>query len=165
MVGAIACFKAVDYAKRMKRHTIGVSCAALGLALGLNPAAVRADDNVALVPAGEWKLRASPDKCRLSRGFGEGENTTSLRIDQGGIEPYYTLTIVGRPVRNPYGNVVQVRFGPDEQATHRGYISAKSAGGKPALVMYGVLLAPMSAVEAREGTISSIGEQRETAIE
>jgi len=97
---------------------------------------------VVLQPASEWQLREMDDRCRLSRRFGEGENRTTLWLDQGGAEPFYNLTMIGRPFRNLYGQFTQIKFGPDEKPSIRGYIYAKSKSGRPVMVMHGIELAP-----------------------
>ena len=61
------------------------------------------DGLLTLAPAGEWKLREYPDKCRASRVFGEGEERTTLWIDQGGREPSYNVTMIGEPLKSSHG--------------------------------------------------------------
>jgi TonB family protein len=96
-----------------------------------------AEDNVILAPSSEWRFREYDDRCRASRTFGEGENRTSLWIEQGGAESIYNLTLIGQPLRDPYGPAVRLRFGENEEIT-RSYIFAKSSRGRPVLRMYGV---------------------------
>ena len=105
--------------------------AALG---GMVPAAA---ETLVLAPTSEWRFREYEDKCRASRSFGTGEDATTLWIEQGGVEPLYNLTLIGRPLRNPYGNGVHVRFGEQPEFI-RSYIAAKSSKGRPVLTMYGV---------------------------
>ena len=47
-----------------------------------------------LEPKSDWKLREYDDKCRVSRVFGEGENQTTLWVEQGGAEPLYNLSLI-----------------------------------------------------------------------
>ncbi|RGP41797.1 hypothetical protein BPTFM16_02106 [Altererythrobacter insulae] len=123
------------------------------------------DDTVVLSPSSEWRLREMDDRCRLSRRFGEGENRTTLWLDQGGAEPFYNVTLIGRPFRHLYGQFTRVRFGPDEARSTRGYISAKSSTGRPVMVMYGIQVAPQERnPEDAMQPIAEIGREREEAI-
>lgn len=113
---------------------------AIGIALAsaaLCGAPVQADDRLTLSPSSDWRFREYEDRCRASRAFGEGKNRTTLWIEQGGAEPNYNLTLIGRPMRHPYGAGIHIQFG-DEPETIRSYISAKSSKGRPVLRMYGV---------------------------
>lgn len=143
--------------------TFVAACAAAIAILSPNSSQARDEPKFAIEPTGDWKVDRRSDRCRLSREFGSGKESTSLRIDQGGPEPFYTLTLVGKTVRHPYGRVIRVQFGPQEEPIYRGYITAKSNKGMPALVMYGVTLAP-STVEQAEGGIQAISQERKTAI-
>lgn len=96
-----------------------------------------ADDELTLAPSAEWRFREYDDRCRASRTFGEGKDRTTLWIEQGGEDSNYNLTLIGRPLRHPYGPGIHIRFG-DEPETIRSYISAKSSKGRPVLRMYGV---------------------------
>lgn len=127
--------------------------------------AQQANPEFTLQPAADWQLLRYGDRCTLYRAFGEGENATELRIAQGDSEPRFTLSLSGRPVRSPYGSVVGVQFGPNEQTSHRGFVINKTISGQPAIVLYGVLLAPASADQAESGKAGIIGPEREAAID
>jgi len=101
---------------------------------------VHADDGLVLAPATEWRFREYDDRCRASRVFGEGENRTTLWIEQGGEESNYNLTLIGRPLRHPYGRGVRVQFGEEPEIV-RSYIAATSSRDRPVLRMYGVTVA------------------------
>lgn len=109
---------------------------------------------IVLKPASEWRLREYGDKCRASRIFGEGENRTTLWIDQGGSEPTYNVTFIGKPLGDAYGNAVRIQFG-DEEESLRSYVRAKSSKGRPVITMYGVVLAPP---KLERDTISEVEE-------
>ena len=98
-----------------------------------------AADGLQLAPASEWQYREYDDRCRASRDFGEGEDRTTLWIEQGGSEANYNLTLMGRPLRNPYGGGIYLQFG-DFPEFIRSYIAAKSSKGRPVLRMYGVTI-------------------------
>ncbi|MEP4783253.1 MAG: energy transducer TonB, partial [Erythrobacter sp.] len=118
---------------------------------------------IVLKPAGEWKLREYTDKCRASRIFGEGENRTTLWIDQGGREPTYNVTFIGRPLRNSYGNAVRIQFG-DEEESLRSYVRAKSSKGRPVVTMYGAALAPPKLERDKSSEIEELSSARLQAI-
>lgn len=124
----------------------------------------RDNDRLSLAPQGEWKMREYADKCRISRSFGEQEeNRTTLWIDQGGTEPNYNVTLIGRPLRNSYGNAVRVQFG-EEKESLRSYIRAKSSKGRPVLTMYGVALAPPEINRDTDTEIEELNSERLKAI-
>ena len=121
-------------------RTALLSAAAMGLAGAVFPSvSVQAEEGLTLSPSSEWRFREYDDRCRASRTFGEGKNLTTLWIEQGGEETNYNLTLIGRPLRHPYGGGVRIQFG-DEPETIRSYISAKSSKDRPVLRMYGVTL-------------------------
>ena len=101
------------------------------------PETAHADDGLILAPSSDWRYREYDDRCRASRVFGEGEDRTTLWIEQGGERSNYNITVIGRPVRNLYGSGVHVQFG-DEPEFVRSFIEAKSSSGRPVLRMYGV---------------------------
>jgi TonB family protein len=120
------------------RIALSAYAAALAfLALHAAPSPASAEDRLVLAPAGDWQFSEYDDRCRVAREFGAGEDRTTLWIEQGGIEPNYNVTLIGRPLRHPYGGGVHVRFG-DEPEFIRSYVSAKSSRGRPVLMMYGL---------------------------
>lgn len=94
-----------------------------------------------LEPSTDWKLREYEDKCRVSRVFGTGEDRVSLWIDQGSTSAAYNLTLIGRPLRSPYGSNLTVQFAP-EQEYSRAYLRAKSSKGRPVISLFGARLIP-----------------------
>ncbi|MEL7189975.1 MAG: energy transducer TonB, partial [Pseudomonadota bacterium] len=85
----------------------------------------------------EWKLREYEDKCRVSRSFGEGDESVTLWLEQGGKGQIFNLTLLGEPLKNPFGPAIRVRLG-DEEELVRSYIAATSSKGRPVLRMYGL---------------------------
>ena len=128
------------------------------------PAFAADEPKFTLEPTSDWRLDQQSDRCRITRSFGTGKDRISLRIDQGGPEPFYTLLLVGRPVRHPYGRVIRIQFGPQEDPIYRGYITAKSNAGTPALVMYGVALSPVTGEQAEQG-VAPLSAERKSAID
>lgn len=104
---------------------------------GLAATSLAAAETLVLPAASEWQYREFEDRCRASREFGDGEDRTMLWIEQGGLEPIYNLTLIGRPLRHPYGGGVHVQFGQQPEFI-RSYIAAQSSKGRPVLTMYGV---------------------------
>ncbi len=119
------------------------SIAVLGLVATFAAAPVAAEDLV-LEPASEWKLREYDDKCRMSRIFGTGEDSVTLWLDQGGEQPTYNLTLIGRPMRNPYGTNISIQFAPEPEYS-RAYLQAKSSKGRPVISLFGTRLTPTKA--------------------
>ncbi len=109
---------------------------AIGLAVIVTAGPAKADDLV-LAPSTEWRYREFDDRCRASRVFGAEEDRTTLWIEQGGEESIYNLTLIGRPLRNPYGRGVRIQFGEDPEII-RSFIPATSSRGRPVMRMYGV---------------------------
>lgn len=109
--------------------------AGLGSMVGANGAAVAKP--LRLAPSSDWQLREYDDKCRMIREFGEGEDALTLWIDKGGPGPGVNLTLVGRPVRSPYGAYILVGFAPGEPV-ERNFITATSSKGRPVLGLFGV---------------------------
>ncbi|MEM6476642.1 MAG: TonB family protein [Pseudomonadota bacterium] len=97
-----------------------------------------------LEPSTEWKLREYEDKCRVSRVLGTGEDRVSLWIDQGSTSAAYNLTLIGRPLRNPYGSNLTVQFAPEPEYS-RAYLRAKSSKGRPVISLFGARLIPTRA--------------------
>ncbi len=122
-----------------------------------------AKSTLTLAPQGEWKLRARQDTCRASRVFGEGENQTTLWIDQGGKEPNYNLTLIGQPLRHSYGRAVRIQFG-EEKESLRSYVRAKSSKGRPVLTMFGVAIVPPEIERKADAEIEELSTQRINAI-
>lgn len=98
-------------------------------------------DDVTLEPSSDWRLREYDDKCRMSRRFGAEKQATTLWIDQGSPRQSYNVTLIGRPVRHPYGPNLTVQFAPEPEYT-RNYIKAKSSKGRPVLTLFGARLTP-----------------------
>lgn len=117
------------------------------LAAGGSPALA---DPLRLEPSSDWKLREYDDKCRISRNFGEGEDAVTLWLDQGSPTPTFNVTLLGRPLRNPYGPNISVRFTPEPEYS-RNYIYSESSKGRPVVTLFGVLLTPNAAERALLG--------------
>ena len=124
-----------------------------------------AKEPLTLAPVGDWRISSSDISCKAVRNFGNGEDRTTLTLEQEGAEPHYKMTLVGQPLRNPYGAGIRVQFGPDEEPSTRSFISAKSGSGKPALVMFSVHLSPPDVTEETSWVPVQISAEREAAID
>lgn len=111
-----------------------------------------AGDGLTLSPSTEWRLREYEDRCRASRVFGEGRDRTTLWIEQGGTESNFNLTLIGRPLRHPYGGGVHVQFG-EEPEIIRSYLSARSSRGRPVLTMFGVAISQPAMQRGLDGSV------------
>lgn len=96
-----------------------------------------AENGIVLAPSSDWKFKEYDDRCRASRNFGEGKNRTTIWLEQGAADPNYNITLLGRPLRHPYGGGVRLKFGGEPEII-RSYISSKSSSGRPVLMMFGV---------------------------
>jgi TonB family protein len=112
----------------------------IAVALATIPALLAAPAHakpIRLEPSSDWQLREYDDKCRMIRTFGKGEDETTLWIDKGGPGPTVNLTLIGRPVRSPYGAYIRVAFAPGDPVD-RNFITATSSKGRPVLGLFGV---------------------------
>lgn len=105
---------------------------------------------LALAPASDWTLKEYDDKCRVTRIFGTGEDAVTLWLDQGGLTPTFNVTLLGRPLRHPFGPNLSVRFAPEPEYS-RNYLYAESSKGRPVVTLFGVRLTPNSAERALLG--------------
>ena len=135
-----------------------LSLAGLGLIVGANGAA--AAKPLRLAPSSGWELREYDDKCRMIRTFGEGEDALTLWIDKGGPGPAVNLTLVGRPVRSPYGAYIRVGFAPGEQVD-RNFITATSSKGRPVLGLFGVQPVSLLEVPAKDAATPETEDEGE----
>lgn len=101
------------------------------------PAIPAMAEPLALEPMKQWVLNEYDDKCRVSRTFGAGEDEVTLWIDKGGPGPSINITLIGKPMRNPFGPRVRLAFEPGE-AIERNYIKLTSSKGRPVLAMFGI---------------------------
>ena len=118
-------------------------------AAALLPAPAHADD-LTLAPAGDWALKEYDDKCRITRVFGAGEDAVTLWLDQGSLTPTFNVTLLGRPLRHPYGQNISVQFAPEPEY-FRNYLYAESSKGRPVVTLFGVRLSPNAAERALLG--------------
>lgn len=126
-----------------------------------------AGDALVLEPSSPWNLRYDEDMCRMVRQFGDSDQQVTLMIDQSGVEPYYTLSLIGLPVRRANGSLMEVRFG-DEQPTQRSFLKGKLADKTPLVAMHGINLAPVPPLDGEAdtgGEIEPIGPAREAQIQ
>lgn len=150
---------------RDMRILVYLSLAALGCAFA-SPAHAADQGPVILEPSSPWELEYADDKCRLSRKFGEGENSTELQLEQSGPEPYFALLLVGNRARAYRANTMTIQFGPNEGITERGFLFGTFRESKmPFVVMYGIHLG-VARNDLRPGddAVVDIGPQRESAI-
>ncbi|MDN3646978.1 hypothetical protein QWY75_12260 [Pontixanthobacter aestiaquae] len=95
-----------------------------------------------LEPSTDWQLEAEPDRCRIQRTFGTGEDVTALSLEQGLGHTNFNLTISGALVDQPMGRWIRFAFGPSEANNYREFTLGKSASGQPEVKVYGTTLAP-----------------------
>lgn len=118
-------------------------------AAALLPAPAQADD-LTLAPAGDWALREYDDKCRITRNFGTGEDAVTLWLDQGSMAPTFNVTLLGRPLRHPYGPNLSLQFAPEPEYS-RNFLYAESSKGRPVVTLFSVRLTPNAAERALLG--------------
>lgn len=110
-------------------------------AITLGHGVAHAREALTLKPSSDWSIRQFEDRCRLARSFGNGEDGVDLWIEQAAPVASYNFTLIGEPLKNPFGAIVTVQFEP-HQPISRGYVRATSSKGRPVLVLYGVRLDP-----------------------
>ncbi len=121
--------------------------------------------SISLAPVGGWKTIRRQGRCTIIRTFGEDEMATTLQLSLSGSQPFYNLTIIGDLVGSPFSHIVDIQFGPNEQASRRSYVTNRTRDGEPMMMMHGLLLAPVSAKEAEDGSVGRLDKARETAID
>lgn len=102
-----------------------------------------------LSPIKDWSVSAKSDRCVLSRTFGTGEDEILLRMEKGGTDATFNLTLFGDRLAFPMGSIISLQFGPGQDAFGRNYIPAKSSKGRPVIMMYGASFA--AALEQEDG--------------
>ncbi len=94
---------------------------------------------VQLEPTSGWKFEAQSDACRISRSFGEGEQSTEVWIEQSGSQSPYNFTFVGRHLTRPMGPLLRLRFN-ENAANLRTHVKTMADDGRPALSVFGVTM-------------------------
>ncbi|MEO0644020.1 MAG: energy transducer TonB [Pseudomonadota bacterium] len=133
------------------------------LGLGLGPYTARSK-TLALEPSSDWRLREYDDKCRISRTYGTGEDRLTLWVDKGGPGPSFNITLIGRPVRSPYGPTIGLTFSPGEEV-RRNYIKSKSSKGRPVIAMFGVQPVSLEPEQAAAVETEEKGEGTEEKVD
>ena len=93
-------------------RTLTISLVALLLSCTTPALAAREKAPLVLQPSSDWSLRATDERCRLTRTFGDGANKTLVRIDR--FEPGRThiMLIAGPPIAEVNMMDVSLAFGP-----------------------------------------------------
>ena len=144
------------------RFILIITVAAFVGGIATNPA--KAEDSApGLAPTSEWSVQSKSDRCVLSRNFGEGEDATTLRLEQGGPGPRFNLTFIGRPVRYPSGRAVSVQFHPEEPSG-RTYISSRTTSGRPAMMMFGATFLAAKRNDEEEFEVQRLNGERLAAL-
>lgn len=82
------------------------------LALAAETGVAAASPTVPLQPSSKWWMDYAPDRCRLSRTFGEGRDLVIVEFTRYEPSDGFALMIVGRPVGSALpGQSVDLRFG------------------------------------------------------
>lgn len=136
---------------------ISTTLVAVGLFLGLQSGVALAAP-LTLEPTSDWRLDEYDDKCRISRSFASGEDRVTLWIDKGSTGPSVNLTLIGGPMRNPFGPVVRIAFVPGD-AVERNYIKLNSSKGRPVVSMFGVQPIAFSTQPETDARISISGDE------
>ena len=131
--------------------------------LGLPPYAAHSK-TLTLKPSSDWRLREYDDKCRMSRTYGSGEDRLTLWIDKGGPGPSFNITLIGRPVRSPFGPTIGLTFSPGEEV-RRNYIESKSSKGRPVMAMFGVQPVSLEPEQAATDEAQEKGEGTEETVD
>ncbi len=103
----------------------------------------------------------------MVRTFGTGEEEVTLLLDQAGIEPYYTVSLIGHRIRPTNAQIMRIQFG-DEPQTERSFVRGRFEDRTHLITMHGVNLAPIPPLSGASGEDiepAPIGETREAAIQ
>lgn len=92
---------------------LAASAAAFAAIFAGHPAS--ADEPVHLAPSSPWQLRYDKEACRLSRTFGEGEQTVLLTLAKYRPDTEIEFLIAGAPLL-PDGKRLAYRLEPVEEA-------------------------------------------------
>lgn len=120
---------------------------------------------VTLEPTSDWTLQAEPDRCRITRDFGEGDNRTTLSLEKGLSGTGFNLVVVGSQVAKPYSDWVRFQFGPDEKVNNRKFVAGKAPNGKPMATIPSATFAPRVEEEYRTFAEDKLDKGRLGAIE
>lgn len=132
-----------------------VSRAALSMAAVLtlvSPAPAAARDPMHLLPTSDWRLHRDEDKCRLVRTFGQGEQQVVLMLHQSGPQSAFNVSLIGKPMANPFGGRIGIAFLPGGTEKFRGFISSKPTAALPFVFLHGVSLVSVGQPTAMEAT-------------
>ena len=116
----------------MPRPAIAALMLAMSV-LGGTPVAAKDKAPLVLAPSSDWSLRATDERCRLTRTFGQGADKMLVRIDR--FEPGRThiMLIAGAPIAEVNMMYVSFAFGPDGRSGIE-HLSGVSVGSyKPGL--------------------------------
>ena len=111
------------------------------------PSAARADEGPEMVePSSPWNIEYAESSCRLSRIFGEGDDTIVLALDRFGPGGGFQMIVAGKELRRLTTRApvieVETRFGPYEEATETSAFAGDLGKFKPALIIGGTGLGP-----------------------
>ncbi len=109
------------------------------VALTLHPPATAqtGDAPATFTPSSDWRVERMEDRCQLTRLFGEDEEQMRMTLEKGGPDATFNLTLIGDAVKNPVGPIISLRFGAQEEAFGRTYITAATGDGRPVIILYG----------------------------
>ncbi len=139
-------------------------CAMIPLGLFATPAAAQTQPET-LEPVSEWMESSQPDRCRITREFGEGDNLTTLTLEKGLGRSNYNLVITSSKVGNPYSPWIRLQFGPDEKMQYRKFVASQTDDGRPVATIHGAIFAPPLENEPGVFTPDRAGPERLAKIE
>ena len=140
------------------------------------PTAAHGEEVLRLQPSTKWVLEYADDSCRLSRGFGGGDERISLVLDQFVPGEEFKVMLIG-PLAQPRTGEVHIeggfRFGPNEPEAEI-TATAATTDGVPTILVDGHLrVAPLTDAEEAaqkeadrrgiEFIPAPVGEAREAA--
>ncbi len=115
-----------------------------------------ARDPLLLQPTSQWRLHRDEDKCRLVRTFGTGEQQVVLMLHQSGPQPAFNVSLVGKPMANPYGTRIGITFLPAGAEKVRGYLASTRGARLPFVFLHGVSLGDPGGATTRQATALTV---------
>jgi hypothetical protein len=140
------------------------ACSIAASGLFISPASAQMQ-LLTLEPTSEWTLQAEPDRCRITRDFGEGDNQTTLSLEKGLSGSGFNLVVIGAQVDKPYSDWVRFQFGPDEKVNNRKFVAGKTPNGKPMATIPSATFAPRVEEEYRTFARDKLDKGRLGAIQ
>lgn len=118
-----------------------LAVAAIALALTAPPVLAASKPAISLARTSKWEINYDEDSCHLLAKFGEGSQSTILRITRFQPDNYFDLTLYGMPVKVNFATRLPVEMQFGGQKWNRPLAMVGDAGKQmPLLIFSGLRL-------------------------